>query len=95
MSLAGLTRILTAIEGVEDGIFVAPDDLETEPTARLLAFAVAPRLAAEDILAALRARIEPLFLPRRVLRVERLPRDALGKLPADALAALRARVDHG
>ena len=93
VSLAGLTRILTGIEGVEDGVFVAPDDLETEPTARLLAFAVAPRLTSDDILAALRARIEPLFLPRRVVRVLRLPRDPLGKLPAGALAALRAQAD--
>ena len=93
VSLAALTRILTGIEGVEDGVFVAPDDLENEPTARLLAFAVAPRLTAEDILAALRTRIEPLFLPRRVVRVARLPRDPLGKLPAGALAALRAQAD--
>ena len=95
VSLAGLTRILTGIEGVEDGVFVAPDDLETDPTARLLAFAVAPGLTAEDILAALRARIEPLFLPRRVVLVARLPREALGKLPADALAVLRARAEDG
>jgi acyl-coenzyme A synthetase/AMP-(fatty) acid ligase len=89
-SLAGLTRILTGIDGVEDGIFVVPDDLETRPTARLLAFAVAPGLPAEAILAELRTRIDPLFLPRRVVRLDRLPRDPLGKLPARALAELRA-----
>ena len=88
-SLAGLSLILTGIAGVEDGVFVAPDDLETRPTARLLAYAVAPDLPAEAILAALRRRIDPLFLPRRVVRLERLPRDALGKLPAGALHALR------
>ncbi len=89
-SLAGLTRILTNIEGVEDGLFVAPPDLETRPTARMLAFAVAPSLSAEAILAALRTRIDPVFLPRRVIRLDRLPRDPLGKLPARALEALRA-----
>ncbi len=89
-SLAGLTRILTDIDGVEDGLFVAPPDLETRPTARMLAFAVAPSRSAEAILAALRARIDPVFLPRRVIRLDRLPRDPLGKLPARALAALRA-----
>ncbi|HUZ62667.1 MAG TPA: AMP-binding protein, partial [Acetobacteraceae bacterium] len=94
-SLAGLTRILTGIAGVEDGIFVAPDDLETRPTARLLVFAVAPDLPAEAILAELRTRIDPLFLPRRVIRLDRLPRDPLGKLPARALAGLRARLAGG
>ena len=62
------------------------------PTARMLAFAVAPSLSAEAILAALRARIDPVFLPRRVIRLDRLPRDPLGKLPARALEALRAEV---
>lgn len=94
-SLAGLTRLLTGIAGVEDGVFVAPDDLETRPTARLLAFAVAPNLPAEAILAELRTRVDPLFLPRRVIRVDRLPRDPLGKLPARALAELRARLAEG
>ena len=90
-SLAGLTRILTGIEGVEDGVFVAPEDLEVRPTARMLAFAVAPALRAEDILAQLRARIDPIFLPRRVVCLDRLPRDPLGKLPVRALEALRAQ----
>ena len=94
-SLAGLTRILTGIPGVEDGIFVAPEDLESRPTARLLAFAVAPALPAEAILAELRTRIDPLFLPRRVVRLDRLPRDPLGKLPARAVAEMRARLAQG
>ena len=94
-SLAGLTRILTGIPGVEDGVFVAPDDLETRPTARLLAFVVAPDLPVAAILAALRTRIDPLFLPRRVVRLDRLPRDPLGKLPARALAQLRLRRTPG
>ncbi len=90
-SLAGLTSILNDIDGVEDGIFLAPEDSETRPTARMLAFAVAPGLSAERILAELRARIDPVFLPRRVVRIPRLPRDRLGKLPARALAELRAQ----
>src|SRR5207248_901229 len=55
-SLAGLNRILTGIEGVTDGLFVAPSDLDQRPTARLVAFAVAPRRDPDDILAALRER---------------------------------------
>jgi acyl-coenzyme A synthetase/AMP-(fatty) acid ligase len=89
-SLAGLNTVLNAIDGVVDGIFVAPDDLDQRPTARLLAFVVAPERSAAEILAALRGKIDPIFLPRRVIRVDALPRNQVGKLPHDALATLRA-----
>ena len=89
-SLAGLNRILSEIEGVTDGVFVAPDDLDRNPRSRLAAYVVAPGRSAEDILAALRARIEPAFLPRPVVMMEALPRDALGKLKRGALQAASA-----
>jgi acyl-coenzyme A synthetase/AMP-(fatty) acid ligase len=88
-SLAELNRLLLAVEGVEDGVFLAPDDLESNPAARLSAFVVAPNRTAEDILAALRGRMEAIFLPRPVVLVPALPRDGLGKLPHRALLELR------
>jgi len=93
-SLAELNRILTGIEGVLDGQFVAPEDLDHRPTARLLVFVVAPERSAADILAALRDRIEAPFLPRRVIQVDRLPRNDVGKLTDQALGALRARLGN-
>ena len=90
-SLAGLNLILNAIDGVADGMFVAPDDLDHRPSARLLAFVVAPDLRAEDILAALRRRIDPIFLPRRVILVDDLPRNDVGKVTRQSLATLQAR----
>jgi acyl-coenzyme A synthetase/AMP-(fatty) acid ligase len=88
-SLAELNRILGNIEGVIDGQFVAPAELETEPNARLQVFAVAPQRSAESILRELRRQIDPLFLPRRVVLVDRLPRNETGKLTSAAIAALR------
>ncbi|MBR0657447.1 acyl-CoA synthetase [Roseomonas arctica] len=88
-SLAGLNRILCEIEGVRDGVFMAPDDIEADPGARLSAFVVAPGHSPEQIIAALRQRVESAFLPRPMLMVPALPRDALGKLSRRALAALR------
>jgi acyl-coenzyme A synthetase/AMP-(fatty) acid ligase len=41
-SLAELNRVLCGLEGVEDGAFVAPPDLGDNPSARLIAYAVAP-----------------------------------------------------
>jgi acyl-coenzyme A synthetase/AMP-(fatty) acid ligase len=92
-SLAGLNRILTGLEGVRDGIFVVPDDLDQRSTARLLAVVVAPNRSAPSILADLRDRMDPIFVPRRVVHVEALPRNALGKLPRQAVLDLLAQVD--
>lgn len=87
-SLAALNHALLAIPGVEDGAFVAPADVESNPAARLTAYVVAPGRTAAEILAQLRGRLDPAFLPRRLALVPALPRDALGKLPLRALAAL-------
>jgi len=89
-SLAELNRILGSIDGVIDGQFIAPAELETEPNARLQVFAVAPQRSAEAILGELRRQIDPLFLPRRVVLVDRLPRNETGKLTRAAIAALRS-----
>ncbi|MFC7554514.1 hypothetical protein ACFQU7_23340 [Pseudoroseomonas wenyumeiae] len=88
-SLASLNRLLMQVEGVEDGVFVAPDDLDSNPAARLMVYAVAPGRDPAAILAGLRERMEAVFLPRRVLLVPSLPRNAIGKLTRQALEDLR------
>lgn len=84
-SLSGLTRILNRLDGVTDGIFLAPDDLDHRPGARLIAIAVAPGRDAQSLLDALRREVDPLFLPRRLILCDSLPRNATGKLPRQAL----------
>jgi acyl-coenzyme A synthetase/AMP-(fatty) acid ligase len=93
-SLAGLNAILTNLPGVHDGMFVVPDDLDHRNSARLLAFVIAPERTPEDLLSELRTRIEPVFLPRRIIRVASLPRNEMGKLPRAALLNLLARSDE-
>jgi acyl-coenzyme A synthetase/AMP-(fatty) acid ligase len=88
-SLADLNRRLLEVEGVQDAVFVAPENLESNPAARLAAYVVAPGRSAEEILAALRTRLEPVFLPRPMLLVPSLPRDRLGKLSYRSLSELR------
>jgi acyl-coenzyme A synthetase/AMP-(fatty) acid ligase len=88
-SLAGLNRVLSEIEGVEDGVFFAPEDLEANPSARLAALVVAPGRTSAEIVAALRERVEAVFLPRPVVLVEKLPRNAMGKITRRSLEALR------
>jgi acyl-coenzyme A synthetase/AMP-(fatty) acid ligase len=86
-SLEALETALLAVEGVKDGVFFVPD----EPAGgRLIAFAVAPGVSAKEIRAALRQRIDAVFLPRPLHLVAELPRGDSGKIPRRALAELAA-----
>jgi len=90
-SLGYLNHQLNAIPGVVDGSFFPPDD-DPHGIARLTAVVVAPGLDQAGLLAALRERIDPVFLPRPLLFADALPRNATGKLPRAALAALRDKL---
>lgn len=89
-SLAYLDMQLNAIDGVVDGAFFMPpdDDAERDGVTRLAAIVVAPTLDVRRLLAALRERIDPVFLPRPVHFVDRLPRNATGKLTRATLDGL-------
>lgn len=89
-SMAHLDFVLNHIEGVEDGAFWLPDDV-VEGVVRPVAFVVAPRLAARDIVAALRHHLEAAFVPRKVVHVDALPREATGKLVAATWRAFALR----
>jgi acyl-coenzyme A synthetase/AMP-(fatty) acid ligase len=91
-SLGYLNHHLNAIPGVLDGTFFVREDERSSATGvtRLAAFVVAPSLDAASLLERLRERIDPVFLPRPLLFVERLPRSATGKLPRQALLSLAA-----
>lgn len=93
-SLAYLNALLAAVPGVRDGVFFIPDQPAGDAGAvtRLMAFAVAPGMSAQSLLAALRQRIDPAFLPRPLHLLEALPRNASGKLPRAALCALAVRL---
>lgn len=88
-SLAGLAQVLGSLDGVRDAAFFAPGLADERP----VAFAVAPGGDAGQLLAALRARIDPVFAPRRIVLLDRLPRDPLGKLPRAVLAASLREVE--
>ncbi len=88
-SLAHLNYHLNSVPGVVDGVFIMPEETG-DATTRLMAFAVAPGLSSETLLAALRERVDPIFLPRPLLLVEALPRNIVGKLPRDAIMRLAA-----
>ena len=87
-SLADLTRRLLAVPGVDDGVVFQLDACARTGVRRIAALAVAPKLAAADILAVLREHVDPVFLPRPLRCVDVLPRNETGKLPRDVLSRL-------
>jgi acyl-coenzyme A synthetase/AMP-(fatty) acid ligase len=90
-SLSFLNQLLCGIEGVEDGVFCLPEGVAQQDNARLMAFVVAPGLRAADVLTVLRSHVDPVFLPRPLVFIEHLPRDANGKVTAATLRQLTAR----
>jgi acyl-coenzyme A synthetase/AMP-(fatty) acid ligase len=89
-SIAHLNAQLLDIEGVIDGVFVQPDDVPAGDTARVAALVVAPGMDAAVVMTALRGRIDAAFLPRPLRLIDKLPRNALGKLPRTEVLRLLA-----
>ena len=97
VSLGDLTQKLLRIDGVQDGVFFLPEE-RGELVTRLMAFVVAPGKTSEDIQRLLRTQVDPVFLPRPLICVPSLPRNATGKLPRESVAELARqwmeRKDH-
>ncbi len=88
-SFGYLNAQLNAIPGVTDGAFFLCDGSSgSTGVERLGAVVVAPVLNPAALTEQLRRRIDPVFLPRPLIFVERLPRNATGKLPHRELQRL-------
>jgi acyl-coenzyme A synthetase/AMP-(fatty) acid ligase len=74
-----------AVPGVTDAVVFQPEDPTAGPVQRLAALAVADGFTDADVLAGLAGEIDPVFLPRPLVLVSRLPRNEVGKLPRDQL----------
>jgi acyl-coenzyme A synthetase/AMP-(fatty) acid ligase len=85
-SFGYLNAQLNAVPGVLDGAFFLCEGLTgSTGVARLGAVVVAPGSSVALLTEHLRQRLDPVFLPRPLLLVDRLPRNATGKLPQQAL----------
>lgn len=84
VSLGDLNHKLLQIDGVQDGVFFLPEE-RGDLVTRLTALVVAPGKTSEEIQRLLRAHIDPVFLPRPLICVPSLPRNATGKLPRESV----------
>ncbi|MDX5503031.1 MAG: AMP-binding protein [Halomonas sp.] len=87
-SLADLNRLLLSIDGVVDGVIFMPE--EGAELCRPAALVVADGVSRAGILSQLAGRIDPVFLPRPLRLVDRLPRTGAGKLRREDLLQLLA-----
>jgi acyl-coenzyme A synthetase/AMP-(fatty) acid ligase len=91
-SLADLTRRVASIPGVSDAVVFQPDAAPGAVVQRLAALVVVEGLTEAELLAHLSPLMDPVFLPRPLVLVPRLPRNELGKLPREQLlVALQRR----
>jgi len=88
-SLSGLDAALNSIEGVIDGVYLPPGDDDAMPAnQRLTACVVTPQSDVDPIRRALRSKVTSTFVPRPLIRVERIPRNGTGKVRYAELRAL-------
>lgn len=85
-SLDALTHELQSIDGVCDAVALVPPASE-----RPAALVVSSQLEPAQIRQILSHRLDPVFLPRPLLMVEAIPRNATGKLQRAELLKLLAR----
>ncbi len=86
-SIADLSIKLNSIEGIIDGIIFQKQN-DSDKINRLSAFVIAPELTVKQITQALKEMIDPVFLPRPIIKVKHLPRNETGKLPYAELKKL-------
>jgi acyl-coenzyme A synthetase/AMP-(fatty) acid ligase len=79
-SLADITRRLCAVPGVEDAVAFQSEGAAAGTANRVAAVVVSRGVSAREIAAQLSASLDAVFLPRPLLLVDRIPRDAVGKV---------------
>jgi acyl-coenzyme A synthetase/AMP-(fatty) acid ligase len=84
-SLSDIAARIATLRGVADQVVFMP---ATGETARPAALVVAPGRSAAELRQELAGLLDAVFVPRPLRVVDRLPRDALGKLPREKLLEL-------
>lgn len=92
-SLSGLNELLQEMPGLGDGVFYLPST--DNPAERLVLIHSGQALERAFMDAWLRERMDAAFLPRTIIRVDRLPRSGAGKIPRASLDEIYAAWARG
>ena len=87
-SLADITRRLCAVPGIEDAVAFQQDVAAAGVANRVAAIVVSRGVSAKEISVQLSAVLDAVFLPRPLVLVEKIPRDAVGKVSRAKLLEL-------
>jgi len=93
-SLAQISMRIKEIEGVDDVVVFIPEQND-EKRMRPAALVVAPGLTMEQIRQALKFSLDPVFLPRPVYMVDKLPYNTIGKLPRMNIMSVYSKLLKG
>ena len=84
-SLQELNFHLNEAPGVIDGIIFQPES-QDGITHRLVAILkLNPQVSIDDVISHLKLRIDPVFIPRKFVKVSSFSRDANGKIPKEKI----------
>jgi acyl-coenzyme A synthetase/AMP-(fatty) acid ligase len=87
-SLYGLNIILQGIDIIEDGIFFSRENNGQERLYAMVVLTPGATLDRAGLCALLKDHIDPVFFPRNLYLVEKLPRNEVGKVTWEALEGL-------
>ncbi|WP_111747375.1 AMP-binding protein [Salinisphaera orenii] len=90
LSRSALETMLLEIDGVTDAAVLTA--AAASRSGRPRALVVSHHMCAQEIATALAERVDPVFVPRPLVCVEQLPRNAVGKLTRESLESLLGRV---
>jgi acyl-coenzyme A synthetase/AMP-(fatty) acid ligase len=82
-SLGDLKNKICSITGVDDAVFFMPDF--NIGRGRLAALVISSDIGEHEIVASLSKRIDPVFLPRPLIKVSTIPYDSIGKISRNKL----------
>lgn len=87
-SLADITRRLMAVAGVQDAVAFQPDGAAAGTANRVAAVVVTRGVGTKEIATQLSASLDAVFIPRPLVLVDQIPRDAVGKVSRAKLLEL-------
>ena len=86
VSVLDLTAKIMSIDTIEDAVVFLPDD-SGQRVSRPSALVVTT-LSETEVVRQLADRVDHTFIPRPIIRVDKIPREQTGKIPREALMAI-------
>ncbi len=92
-SLADINNLLLRFPDIIDGVVFMPESSESDAVVRLSALVVLPpAISVDNVLRYLQQQLDDAFVPRPIIKVNRLPREENGKLSRQQLQSIYRQI---